>query len=130
MKYRWEKKVINKVTWINDAYNANPLSMSSSIEAFSKIKSKRKCVVIGTMHELGKFAQTEHIKLFKYVDSFDFDMWIVIGNWDIDIFDYKKGKCFKNIETASEFLNDWTNPDDYIFIKASRSEKFEEFLNN
>ena len=130
LKYRWEKKVINKVTWINDAYNANPLSMSSSIEAFSKIKSKRKCVVIGTMHELGKFTQTEHIKLFKYVDSFDFDMWIVIGDWDIDIFDFKKGKCFKNIETASEFLNDWTNPDDYIFIKASRSEKFEEFLNN
>ena len=47
------------------------------------------------MHELGKFTQSEHIKLFKYVDSFDFDMWIVIGNWDIDIFDFKKENVLK-----------------------------------
>ena len=129
LKYRWEKKVINNVTWINDAYNANPLSMRSSIEAFSKIKSKRKCIVIGKMHELGNFSQSEHNKLFKYIDSLNFDMWILIGNWDIDIFDMYKGKCFKNIKSALEFLNDWSNPDDYIFLKASRSEKFEKFLN-
>ena len=77
--------------------------MNSSIEAFSKIKSKRKCVVIGTMHELGKFTQSEHIKLFKYVDSFDFDMWIVIGNWDIDIFDFKKENVLKILKLHQNF---------------------------
>ena len=47
LQYRWNKKVIKNITWINDAYNANPLSMKSSIEAFSIIKSNRKCVVLG-----------------------------------------------------------------------------------
>ena len=128
LKYRWNKKVINNITWINDAYNANPLSMKSSIEAFSIIKSKRKCVILGTMHELGSFSYKEHIKLFEFVESFNFDMWITIGNWKDDIFQNLKGKSFKNIQSALKFLNEWLMPGDHILLKASRSEKFEEFL--
>ena len=130
LQYRWNKKVIKNITWINDAYNANPLSMKSSIEAFSIIKSNRKCVVLGRMDELGAFSYEEHLKLFKFVDSLNFDMWITIGDWEDDIFQNLKGKCFKNIKSALKFLLDWSISGDHILLKASRSEKFEEFLIN
>ena len=130
LQYRWNNKVIKNITWINDAYNANPLSMKSSIEAFSIIKSNRKCVVLGKMDELGAFSYEEHLKLFKFVDSLNFDMWITIGDWEDDIFQNLKGKCFKNIKSALEFLQNWSMSGDHILLKASRSEKFEEFLIN
>ena len=57
-------------------------------------------------------------------------MWITIGDWEDDIFQNLKGKCFKNIKSALKFLLDWATTGDHILLKASRSEKFEEFLIN
>ena len=81
MPMRWEEKTIEwngvgsakttkhgAVRVINDAYNANPLSMRAAITAFaSNEKLERKWLVLGDMLELGECARSEHIALGNFV---------------------------------------------------------------
>ncbi len=54
------------VTWINDAYNANPDSMSSSLEWLSEfIESDKFVLIMGDMLEIGETSQTEHLKVLN-----------------------------------------------------------------
>jgi len=58
--------------FINDAYNANPESMKTSLVAFEKIdKTKKKLLVIGDMLELGEFSDFEHKKIINFLKNFE-----------------------------------------------------------
>ncbi|MGL4633068.1 MAG: UDP-N-acetylmuramoyl-tripeptide--D-alanyl-D-alanine ligase, partial [Cetobacterium sp.] len=51
---RFEKIIKNDILFINDAYNASPVSMKMALKAFSSIPlEKRKIVVLGDALELG-----------------------------------------------------------------------------
>jgi UDP-N-acetylmuramoyl-tripeptide--D-alanyl-D-alanine ligase len=45
---------------LNDAYNANPLSMGAALRALAALPARRRIAVMGTMAELGEVAATEH----------------------------------------------------------------------
>ena len=45
---------------INDAYNANPLSMHAAIDALLAVPASRRVAVIGRMAELGAEGPDEH----------------------------------------------------------------------
>ncbi len=55
------EKLPNGVYLINDAYNANPKSVLSALEALSQLKGEgRAFMVLGDMLELGAFAEEAH----------------------------------------------------------------------
>lgn len=45
---------------LNDAYNANPLSMAAALRSLAALDARRRIAVVGTMAELGSVAAHEH----------------------------------------------------------------------
>jgi UDP-N-acetylmuramoyl-tripeptide--D-alanyl-D-alanine ligase len=45
---------------LNDAYNANPISVAAALRSLAAIDARRRVAVLGTMAELGAFADEEH----------------------------------------------------------------------
>ncbi len=68
---RWQKESIGAVTIVNDAYNANPLSMAAAIRTFWEMDgvSGGKWLALGDMRELGAYAKAEHEAVGKLVAS-------------------------------------------------------------
>ncbi|MGP9565915.1 Mur ligase family protein [Halomonas sp. AOP5-B2-8] len=66
---------------INESYNANPLSMRSSIESFSlrEISAGRKVLVLGDMLELGENSLSRHKDLSEKINSLGFDRVYLVG---------------------------------------------------
>lgn len=70
----------NKIRIINDAYNANPLSMVAALELLHSIDCKgRRVAVLGDMLELGKFGERAHLDVIKLCIELDFDLVGVAG---------------------------------------------------
>lgn len=56
----------NNIRIINDAYNANPVSMVAALELLHSIDCKgRRVAVLGDMLELGKFGRKAHLDVIK-----------------------------------------------------------------
>ncbi len=69
---------------INDAYNANPISMEMSLQTFDKLYPKdafHRIVVLGDMKELGEISSEKHKELGKLVDSMNFEEIYYIGEY-------------------------------------------------
>ncbi len=47
-------------TILNDAYNANPTSMTAALEALAALPARRRVAVLGEMAELGARSRREH----------------------------------------------------------------------
>jgi len=70
----------DKITIINDSYNANPLSMREALKEFIRFKRKGRLVaVLGDMKELGEFSEESHRALGKMLSEIGIDVFIAIG---------------------------------------------------
>ena len=67
------------ITLIDDAYNANPLSMKAALETLSKYPG-RKIAVIGDMRELGSFGEHYHIEIGQLCRDLALDHVLTCGN--------------------------------------------------
>ena len=56
---------------VDDAYNANPASMSASLETFEKVKCSKKVAVLGEMRELGENSVSYHSELEPLLEGID-----------------------------------------------------------
>ena len=118
---------------ILDAYNANPQSMECAIEEISK--KKNFAMILGDMKELGKYSKKYHIIIARKILNKNPDYLFLIGQEMKYAYDFLKNKL-KNVKyygdtqdallEVKKFIKD--NDDLNILIKASRSMKFEEFL--
>ena len=54
---------------LNDAYNANPLSMRASLTTLSQLKGPPVRALLGDMLELGEHAVQEHVSLLKFAHA-------------------------------------------------------------
>lgn len=131
---RWETEEINGYKFINDSYNANPDSMKASVSTFMELYPNS-LVVLGDMGELGDKSVELHREVGKYLAKNSYtSTFITIGNLAEEIglelkkygFDVKNFK--KNCEAACYILEN-VNIGTTIFLKASRSMKFEEIIN-
>ena len=78
------KKFKRKFKFIDESYNANPLSMASAIKNMSyykREKSSRKLAFLGDMLELGKKSKKLHRELSSVINKSDIDKVYVYGKY-------------------------------------------------
>ena len=124
---RWATSLYHGMVFINDAYNANPLSMRAAISTFAELPcAGRKFLVLGGMLELGDCAEEEHRELGRFVDSFGFERVITIGGLGAQI--VCNGLPGVEKAVAAQVLRDELRAGDMVLLKASRGERIETIL--
>ena len=128
----------DKMTIINDAYNASPDSMEAALKILGRYKN-RKVAILGDMFEMGEHTEYGHRLVGKSaVDNTD--VIIAIGKDSKFICEEAKDLGFNenNIhhfntkEEAIEKIDELVKKDDVVLVKASRGmelEKIVEYLN-
>ena len=124
---------IRKTTVINDAYNASPTSMKTSIETFSGILLKhKKVLVLGDMFELGQDSEDYHREVGQFISTLkDKPSFVVtVGNQAA----YLSETCgvpsqhFTNKSEVAPFLTQFCDQEHALLFKASRGMKLEEVI--
>lgn len=64
---------------IEDAYNANPTSMTAALDNLATVQAPHKAVMLGDMRELGAESVTEHIAIVKKLSSMNLDLVCLVG---------------------------------------------------
>ena len=78
---RFQKVEKNGIKYINDSYNASPVSMRYSLETLADAyKGILKIAVLADMGELGKDELKYHIEVLEYAVTLDIEKIIVFGN--------------------------------------------------
>ena len=132
---RWETKDIRGITVINDSYNANPESMKASVSTFLQLY-KNPVVVLGDMGELGDYTDELHKGVGEYLSSLPeikTARFLTVGEYAKEIGEVLENsagfvKNFENNEEVSKYIIDNIDVGTTIFLKASRSMKFEEII--
>lgn len=77
---RMEMRVIGPASFIDDSYNANPVSMQMALDTLFALEGfERKTAVLGDMLELGETSQTWHFELGRQASRAD--TLIVLGQF-------------------------------------------------
>lgn len=136
-KSQWRMEVHqlnNSVTVINDAYNANPESMTAALKTLASIQtSGRRWAVLGAMHELGDESVSEHDRIGRLVVRLNIDQLVVVGqvakplhmgaeqegSWD------GESVWFPDFTSATDYILSRVAKHDVLLFKASRSESFD-----
>ncbi|MGL5381370.1 UDP-N-acetylmuramoyl-tripeptide--D-alanyl-D-alanine ligase [Clostridium sp.] len=121
-----------KITLINDCYNASPDSMKSSLDVLSTYEKGRKVAILGTMNELGDKAIEAHTLVGEYARD-KVDLLVVVGSYIKQFEEGFNSKNIKKYNTKEEFIADAQNvikENDIVLIKASRGLKFEEIVSS
>lgn len=134
---RWNRVTIAGVRVINDAYNANPMSMRAALAAFIQVPVKgRRWLVLGGMRELGTSEKDEHITLGREIAKGDWAGLIVVGRlgeWigegteTAGAFRGQVVRCADHV-AAARVLREKVIAGDAILLKASRGEQLEKVL--
>ncbi|WP_168441905.1 UDP-N-acetylmuramoyl-tripeptide--D-alanyl-D-alanine ligase [Pontiella desulfatans] len=128
---RWQESEIRGVQFINDAYNANPLSMRASLRTFSRLPTAgQRWAVVGGMRELGSVAEEEHAALGAFIDTLGLDGVVAVGELGQRIVCNSTGRFYPcpDAEAAATILTNNLNPGDRVLLKASRGEQLERVL--
>lgn len=128
---RWEESDIRGIKFINDAYNANPLSMRANLRTFADLAGGGgKWVVVGGMRELGETSEKEHAELGRFIDDLGLDGVVAVGELGRQI-DCRGRQAFFHVMSPGEaagILNEHLHAGDQVLLKASRGERLEQVL--
>jgi UDP-N-acetylmuramoyl-tripeptide--D-alanyl-D-alanine ligase len=113
-----------------DAYNANPSSMSASIQNFINLKTvKQKVVILGDMLELGEEAPAEHRAIGELIAHGDFALVVLFGELMASaLVALPNAFYFTDKFSLHNWLIDKALHDSYILVKGSRGVSLETTL--
>lgn len=121
----------NRITILNDTYNANPSSTMLALETLNLTQTQQKIAVLGDMLELGTVAVEEHKEILaKAITIADFvftygPTYKVASNL---IQEAVKIYCYDNKEELVNKLHQIIAEDTTILVKGSRGMKMEEIV--
>lgn len=104
-------------TLVLDTYNANPSSMTASLNNFITFEGT-KTIIIGDMLELGAESEIEHRNILKLAQDLGFDMIITVGKNFKSI--NPPAMAFESTAELTEYLKQNTIQSENILLKASR----------
>ena len=131
------KKFKKKFKFIDESYNANPLSMKSAIKNmnyYEKKNNARKLVLLGDMLELGKKSKKLHKELSAIINRSDVDKVFVYGKFIKETFNSlstnKKGKIFNDLKEAYSHFSKIVRNNDLLMVKGSNATGLNQFSKN
>jgi UDP-N-acetylmuramoyl-tripeptide--D-alanyl-D-alanine ligase len=146
-KWRMEvHQIPGNVTIINDAYNANPESMTAALETLKAIPATGKTFsILGKMHELGNDSDAIHAQIAKLASELGVTEVVAVGepakayglpalDTDIDTniettktLESKSQKMvwLPDFDSACDYIVNEVSSGDILLFKASRAEQFE-----
>ncbi len=134
---RWEAEKIAGYNIINDSYNANPESMKATLNTVLDLYTNP-VIVLGDMGELGTDEKVYHKEVGEFINkkigAKNCNLQILtVGSLAKEISDGVNccfAKNFEDNESVARYILDNIAVGTTIFLKASRSMKFEEILEN
>ena len=135
-------QIPGNLTIINDAYNANPESMSAALHTLAAIPATgRSFAILGKMHELGDASDAIHAQLAKLAIDLGVSQVVAVGEpakcyalpaldspvSESDSSDSKNQKSvwLPDFQVACDYIVNQVNSGDILLFKASRAEHFE-----
>jgi UDP-N-acetylmuramoyl-tripeptide--D-alanyl-D-alanine ligase len=112
---------------INDAYNANPISMRAAIDHLvERAAGRRSIAVLGEMAELGGAAPEYHREIGVHAAAAEVDLLIAVGQLAQEYLEAWREDAVgalwvPNVEAAQLALADVLQPGDCVLVKASRA---------
>jgi UDP-N-acetylmuramoyl-tripeptide--D-alanyl-D-alanine ligase len=121
-----EERLRHGAVMINDAYNANPLSMRAALEALAARRNgSRTIAVLGPMLELGPETRQWHVLAGRQAGKLGVDLLVAIGPGARGYLDGATGRTaclwFPDRERAIGPLRSLLRPGDVVLLKGSRT---------
>jgi len=137
LSMRWNRHAWFGIHTVNDAYNANPVSVRAAIQAFLEEPAEgRRWLVLAGMLELGSDEQQIHEKLGEYIARIpglklvavgSRGEWIASGAIAAGVPEEVVSRC-EDTDSAANLLDAELSRGDAVLFKASRSEAIEQVL--
>jgi len=114
-----------KLTIMDESYNASPESVRACIEVLLKYKG-RHFLILGSIMELGTKSINYHKKIMQFITNSDIHKCIFLCEYDLE--ESLKKSCRENgniifineRDSIIPLINEITNKGDYLLIKGSR----------
>ena len=123
----------DKITIIDDCYNANPTSVAAAIDSLAMLKGRRVCI-LGDMGELGETEAKLHFEIGSHAANNGVELVIACGELSKNTAEgAKKADCksvihFNDKSDLISELPKLIKKGDSVLVKASHSKKFEEIV--
>jgi UDP-N-acetylmuramoyl-tripeptide--D-alanyl-D-alanine ligase len=103
---------------VNDAWNANPVSMRAALEHLVQLAAGRRTIaVLGDMAELGGYSGEGHAEVGRAVGELGIDEVVAIGPQATAY----GGRHVDTVEEAIALLEELLLPGDCVLVKAARA---------
>ena len=108
---------------INDAHNANPISMRAALAYLAeRAEGRRLVAVLGDMRELGRSGPAYHREIGEAVVEYGVDEVLAVGDLARNYLEPGvRGRWVANVHEALRELDDVVRPGDAVLVKASRA---------
>ena len=135
-KMRMDIKKLDKLTIINDCYNASPASVEAALDVLCAMECQRRVAVLGDILEMGDYAPEAHERLGEKVCELNVDLLITVGQYAkyMNIGAEKKGMSaqmsvhYENNRQLIADIDKLIDDGDAVLVKASRGMKFEQIV--
>ena len=102
---------------VNDAWNANPISMRAALEHLRWLAAgRRRVAVLGEMAELGDYTDEAHREVARAVDEIGVDVLISVG----ERARVYGGRAVTDADEAIAALREELRPGDCVLVKGAR----------
>jgi UDP-N-acetylmuramoyl-tripeptide--D-alanyl-D-alanine ligase len=108
---------------INDAYNANPVSMRAALAYLAeRAGGRRRVAILGDMAELGRTAPAYHREVGEAAAELGVDELLAVGDLARGYLEAGvPGRWAPNVHEALRELDEVVRPGDAVLVKASRA---------
>lgn len=120
-----------KLTLIDDCYNANPESMKASLKTLANFEGRR-VALLGDMKELGEKEKELHFEIGELAAELKLDLLITVGDLALEMYKAARphidAEWYQSIEEARLYMYEMLTIGDTVLVKASHSMNFAELV--
>jgi UDP-N-acetylmuramoyl-tripeptide--D-alanyl-D-alanine ligase len=131
---RMRLETVGNIRIINDAYNANPLSMKAALNALVAQSTTIKVALLGDMLEMGSIEDAVHDDVLQYALGLNVAVGIVgprfQKSWAAMRHNFPNQNLICTCDNSTQVLEHWSPPnhDVTILLKGSRGMRMENVL--
>ena len=123
----------DEIQIINDAYNANPASLTSAVDVLCDNQAARRVLIVGDMLELGDQTENFHAKLGRDIAMREVDLIVGVGTLGALVAtaaaaEGKSATSFSSVADAEGEIGQMLRPGDLVLLKGSHAMHLEKLI--